>query len=546
MSNDLNLRRIKFKDPLRSRPVRLNFNDIENEYNSLRAEVYASIASTASEVTSARNNFSNLNDNINVRKVYGNGFSSSDYVSELTVPDMKVRVSSGTGIINGIGIDWSSGTSATISAPSSGNHRVDVVTVNTDNTITVEPGTATATSNQPSIPALGATQDQLAFVYLTAGTSSLQEKRNIFNVKPKSDVYEDFVHAVDGSADVGIHDFNNLVIIKSLHARQKTGPDSDALSYMDTMLPSALAIRTAGDFFLTNGASINTDIVVDHDYFKTEANNGADGSDGTGGAGGSFGYQSVPSFLMSALSGRGGKGGSGSLGNGCEGGGGGGGAGAIFSSGGDGASGPLIGAGGAPSATGGEPVNGGLPLWIVCGGKVAIDGSITTKGQNGNEGDTEISGTNSDVGGAGGSGGGNGGNIVIASQATIHFSTTADISTEGGRGGKGGDASTTSPGDACGGSGGGGGAGGTIWARGTAIINNGSQSADGGAGGTAGFPFLSADVRSLGNTGADGGDGKITIKAYQPSNNGFQSSQNSDVSDGYMFPIEAVGFIGEY
>ncbi len=57
-SSDLNLNSVGFQNQLRSKPVRENFTDIENNFNALRAEVYASIASTASFSASIRACFS--------------------------------------------------------------------------------------------------------------------------------------------------------------------------------------------------------------------------------------------------------------------------------------------------------------------------------------------------------------------------------------------------------------------------------------------------------------------------------------------------------
>jgi len=168
MSSDLNLNSISYQNQLRSKPIRENFTDIQNEFNDLRSEVYASIASTASEVTSARDNFSNLSDNLHIRKINPAGvFNTGGRVYAQGTPDNTVRITSGSGICpNGVGVNWTSATSDTIAAVD--KPRFIVAVVNSDNSLSLELG---STSDDPILPSLAKTQLPLAIIYQnTAGT----------------------------------------------------------------------------------------------------------------------------------------------------------------------------------------------------------------------------------------------------------------------------------------------------------------------------------------------------------------------------------------
>ena len=213
-SSDLDLNQVAFQNQLRSKPVKLNFTDIENNFNALRAEVYASIASTASEITSARDNFGNLTDNIHTRRfINGNGYSfggavgTTTYITETTTPSMKLHVAAGEGVVNGVGVDWSSATSGTLTAPASGKTRIDIAVVNTDNTISVVSGGAATTAQFPSV---AVTQYPLTAIYLTAGTTELLEDRNIIRLRdPKNPYYPNvLLHSVPSAGLL----YNNIIV----------------------------------------------------------------------------------------------------------------------------------------------------------------------------------------------------------------------------------------------------------------------------------------------------------------------------------------------
>jgi len=160
-SSNLDLNGIIFRSRVRSAPLRDNFTDIENEFNALRAEVYASIASTASEVTSARDNFGNLSDNVHARKCYTGALNTGGIISAVGTPDARVRVTAGNGVVNGVGVDWNSGTSGTIAAVTN-TSRKNIAVINTDNTVTVVVGDTVSTST--ILPTIASTQRPLAII----------------------------------------------------------------------------------------------------------------------------------------------------------------------------------------------------------------------------------------------------------------------------------------------------------------------------------------------------------------------------------------------
>lgn len=178
MSSDLNLDSIDFQSNLRSKPIRQNFTDVQNNFNALRSEFAAGVASTAAEVTNARDNLAALDDNIHLRSQNGSFINTGGIVTAQGTPDNTIRISTGSGMIDGIGASFSSATSATIGAPTTG--RLDVVVINSDNTKSIELGNDSA---DKILPVLGSTQRPLAILTqdtaapLTIANSDIQEIR---------------------------------------------------------------------------------------------------------------------------------------------------------------------------------------------------------------------------------------------------------------------------------------------------------------------------------------------------------------------------------
>jgi len=159
MSTDLTLKSIEFQSNLRSKPIRENFTDIQNNFNLLRSEFATSVSATASEVTNARDNLSALDDNIHLRSQNGSYMNTGGIVTAQGTPDATIRVSAGSGMVDGIGVSSLSATSAAIVSPTI--VRRDVVAINSDNSLTVELGND---SVDAILPTLSSTQRPLAMI----------------------------------------------------------------------------------------------------------------------------------------------------------------------------------------------------------------------------------------------------------------------------------------------------------------------------------------------------------------------------------------------
>lgn len=427
MSEDLNLRRILFESQLRSKPVNLNFVDIENQHNLLRSEVYASIASTAAEITSARDNFSNLTDNIRERKVHGNAIFEHDHVTQTTTPSMKLSVSAGTGLINGIGVDWTAASSATLSAPATaGFIRVDVVVANTDNSISVVAGTATTS---PFFPSLATTQEQLAAIVLRDTTTSLRDGYEVFNILEKSTFYPDVIIATSGT--LGEKNFNNLIISET---RQVTGTAyCQGYNYITNLDNGGLdgtaqhegtgggsRITNSNDYRIKNASNLLLDGSGGSgsgSLVKRGEVKGRDGVNSLGGTGnptGGFTIKAYSSYLYGTIAIDGGDGFTATT--------------AINFT----ASGGNFGIG--PSGGNGSDAS-NITLEVI--DEIINNGFIDASGGEGADGSGASSGTTANIGGNGGAAG-DGGLITTYSRT---FTNNGTITVAGGSGGSGGSAS---------------------------------------------------------------------------------------------------------
>jgi len=180
MSSELNLNTINFQNAIRSKPVRENFTDIQNNYNLLRNEVYASLASTASEVVSARGGFGALVDNINIRSVGKTGVksASSNNVDTLGVSGI-IRIYAGEGICpDGSGVKWSNTTLDAVTQVS--KKRYGVAVVNNDSSVAVEWG---ATATRPLLPPIAKSQRPLATILQNTGVVTLSNQFDIVDAR---------------------------------------------------------------------------------------------------------------------------------------------------------------------------------------------------------------------------------------------------------------------------------------------------------------------------------------------------------------------------
>ncbi len=168
-SNDI--LNIGVQDDIDSYPLRTNFTNLKNNMNELNDEIAAAaIGTTNAETTAARPYHDSLKNRLDdMWKAQHNYMINGGEVSASSPAAMTVEIAAGRAKVDGIDCKWSAATSGTITAPGS-NTRYDVVVVNSDSTITVVTGAASA---DPVLPAIAQTQKPLAFLTLTSATATI-------------------------------------------------------------------------------------------------------------------------------------------------------------------------------------------------------------------------------------------------------------------------------------------------------------------------------------------------------------------------------------
>lgn len=190
MSSELNLNTISYQDAIRSKQLRENFTDIQNEHNLLRNEFYASVASTASEVTNARNGFSALVTNIEARKKFGNVIVLNTDYKVTAYSGLKTKIAKGSGIVDGKGVYSATYATAGVTKPASGKKRYDCWVVGSDSARSIISGTAT--TGTPVYPSIASTEMVVSdwIIYATTNTLSVHIKdRRAFVINPFIDEY---------------------------------------------------------------------------------------------------------------------------------------------------------------------------------------------------------------------------------------------------------------------------------------------------------------------------------------------------------------------
>lgn len=102
---------------------------------------------------------------------YGDSVISDCEITEQTVPDQTVQMSSGKVLVNGIYFDISADASISLSAADGSNPRYDLISVASDGTVTVTDGTAAAS---PAMPTLPTDEVPLAYVYRAASDNTIE------------------------------------------------------------------------------------------------------------------------------------------------------------------------------------------------------------------------------------------------------------------------------------------------------------------------------------------------------------------------------------
>lgn len=465
---NLDLNQITYQSQLRSKPVRENYFDIQNGVNDLQSQINAlATASTATlaEITNARDYADVLRDRLRGASLSeGNVLLTGGVVSEQGTPDMTVAVTAGTALVNGVFCSWDAQNSGTVTAPVS-NTRLDYIVVNSDNSISIVSGTASAT---PVFPAVASSQLIIGALVVKSTTTSLNDNVEVFVFKHNKylDVY------IGSAQDVyqSKYTFGNVIIDASITL------DCTNTTDIYNLQRKCIVFDLIGNFYTTSNGEIS---VAASNAIVTNANNGSNASttNSAPGAGGSAGNSSN---LFTSLASS--KGGNGSTFSGSVLSGGGGGGGASFAS--DGGSGGA-GTAGAGSITSETNQNNNVAILLfIKANNIYIYANITN---NGNDGGNGASG-----GGAGGNGGGT---IIFISDNSIYIETGITIDLTGGDGG---DAIANS-------GGGGGGAGGLFIARSKDYTNNGTISVTAGTYGNG---------SGTGSNGTAGSNGLVSQEIY--------------------------------
>lgn len=209
MSVDANLNQINFQDPLRSKPVRENFTDVQNDLNDLQSQINTlATPPTGTEVTNARDYHTVLRDRLrSASKGQGNILISGGLVEEQSTPDMTVSITAGEALVDGVACKWSAQDSGTITAPVS-DTRLDYVVVNSDNSISIVSGTLSAT---PVFPTVASTQLIVSALVVKSTTTSLNKGTQIFTFKnPHNSYFPNLYINASYTATDKLH--NNVIV----------------------------------------------------------------------------------------------------------------------------------------------------------------------------------------------------------------------------------------------------------------------------------------------------------------------------------------------
>jgi hypothetical protein len=215
-----------------SKPLRDNFTNLKNKTNEVIDDLAAvSIGTTNAETTAARPYHASLKERLDDitsgKPNYRDTITS--LVTESTPNAMTVEIAAGAGQVGGITVNWSAATTGTITAPSV-NPRIDIVVVNSDNTITVVTGAEAAT---PLIPTVTNTQLALARIDLTVGMATITNS-DIIN-------YNGYVWSQIGEI-IAIHPGTKTAYLpNSYHYSRCDGMELLDTTYFD------IALSTSGD-----------------------------------------------------------------------------------------------------------------------------------------------------------------------------------------------------------------------------------------------------------------------------------------------------------
>lgn len=163
---------IGVQDDIDSFPFRKTHANFKNAHNDLQAQFEAAVAAVtaSSEVVNARDYETVLQARLRAHtRAAGNVVITGLDVTEQAVPNMTVQVSAGQALVNGI-VNAKTGATntGTITAPTV--KRMDVVVINSDNSISVLTGNDSADAVLPNV---AISQRPLAIINLVNGQTSI-------------------------------------------------------------------------------------------------------------------------------------------------------------------------------------------------------------------------------------------------------------------------------------------------------------------------------------------------------------------------------------
>lgn len=434
----LNLRQVLYRAYTLSKVLFDNFTDIQNFVNNLQSQINGILTPPAgSEVPNARDFYPVLRDRLR------GGFSATQNTlisgGAVTVNTnvAKVDIAPFEAIVNGVGcISTITQTSGTVPPCSAGNHRIDVVVINSDNSVSIISGAQSLlASTDPVFPVPSSTQVSLEALYINDASVNITGKlwKLSEDVRYKQNRYIKQPQTLFQ----GNYYLNNLIIDASVTL------NCVSTSNFRNINIQFIRFSCSGNVYTTSNGTISIDT---NNQIKNYFDNGGDGAGANGGGGGGASSMANGGHGGNAAAGSGGIMTTLNTSNGPA---------QNFSPGRGG-----NGRGSSPTL----PSTQNAILFIVEARNISVSSNISNFGGSGNP---SVSGT------TGGSGGNAGGHTFLLAKENLFLGSLA-INNSGGDGGSG---------SSTGGSGGGGG-GGLIVERSLTYTSSASYITSGGAAGS--------------------------------------------------------------
>ena len=335
LNNTLVKEIVRFSDVI-SKVLRDNFTNIKNAHNNLENTVDNLVIDSGTsdaETIAARDNAIDLKTNIHLRSIFGDVVTADGLiVTQQTVADDTVKVSTGSGIVEGIGVVVTSPLSSpSISSSSAGNHRIVVIVIETDNTVDVVESAEVLTSLVATYPTIAATQKALAYVLIDdtavvindADITDLRFKgatvngKQFFNPQDAIDTLDTVVGGdiVLGSGDylgenMDLTGFSNVRIEMNTGAKSFRALVTDTLfKCVNTVSNEASNITLIGGEFFGNGVAGSVPLfeIAFTDNFRW-LNTTMDGNDSSTATHQNFTIDNCDGFMLQGLVGLDGSG----------------------------------------------------------------------------------------------------------------------------------------------------------------------------------------------------------------------------------------------